>query len=143
MAVFKDRNQLEDCFNALFVTLRDDADIGPRVLASGLVIRFTYARPDCFVIIDARKEKVEINWDQEPTLSTNEKNRIYVDMSMEADTAHQFWLGRVNLVAAITRGIIKAKGPIPSIMRLLPIIKPAFDIYPRILREKGLADLIS
>jgi hypothetical protein len=39
-------------------------------------------------------------------------------MSMEADTAHSFWLGKVDLVDAITRGIIKAKGPIPSIIRL-------------------------
>ncbi len=143
MPVFNDKNDLEKCFNTLFVALRDDANIGPRVVASGLVIRFTYTRPDCFVVIDARNGGMAIVWDQEPMLSPEEKNKIYVDMSMEADTAHLFWLGKVNLVAAITRGIIKAKGPIPSIMRLLPIIKPAFEIYPRILGEMGLTNLIA
>jgi hypothetical protein len=141
--VFKDKNQLQDCFTALFETLRDDQEIGPRVQNSGLVIRFTYTHPNCFVIIDCRHNPLAIEWDKEPMLSPDQRTKIYVDMSMEADTAHQFWLGKVNLVAAITRGIIKAKGPIPSIMRLLPIIKPAYDLYPRILREKELGDLIT
>jgi hypothetical protein len=143
MPVFADTAQMQDCFTTLFETLRDDPDVGARVQASGLVIRFTYTRPDCFVTIDCRNTPLTVSWDIESVLSAAERARIYVDMSMEADTAHNFWLGKVNLVAAITRGIIKAKGPIPSIMKLLPIIKPAFDIYPRILRAKGLERLIA
>ncbi len=138
MPVFSDQAALKECFTALFHDLRDHPEIGERVRASGLVIRFTYYRPDCFVVIDTRQSPIAITWDSEPQLSSEERTRIYVDMAMEADTAHSFWLGRVNLVAAITRGIIKAKGPIPSIMRLLPIIKPAFDMYPRVLRARGL-----
>jgi hypothetical protein len=141
MPVFTDTPQLQDCFTSLFQSLSDDPQVGPRVQSSGLVIRFTYSRPDCFVVIDCRNTPLNISWNKEPSLTPEERTKIYVDMSMEADTAHSFWLGRVNLVAAITRGIIKAKGPIPSIMRLLPIIKPAFDIYPRILRSKGLDSL--
>ena len=142
MPSFKDKPQLQDCLGALFYTLAHDLAIGPRVQASGLVIRFSYYHPDTFVIIDCRQNPIGLSWDTEPDLTPEERLKIYVDMSMEADTAHQFWLGKVNLVAALTRGIIKAKGPIPAIMKLLPIIKPAFDIYPRILREKGLAELI-
>jgi len=66
-----------------------------------------------------------------------------VDMSMKAETAHQFWLGKVNLVAALTRGTIVAKGPIPSIMKLLPVITPAYKMYPEILKQKGLGHLAS
>jgi len=141
MAVFADETALKNCFAALFDDLRDHPDIGARVQSSGLVIRFTYTRPDCFVVIDSRHTPIRITWDSEPALTPEERSKIYVDMSMEADTAHSFWLGRVNLVAAITRGIIKAKGPIPSIMRLLPIIKPAFEMYPRVLQAKGLEAL--
>ena len=143
MAVFQDKAQVQDCFLSLFKGLRDDPAIGPRVQASGLVIRFTYTHPDAFVVIDCRKQPIDLLWEKEPTLSPEERSKIFVDMSMETDTAHLFWLGKVNLVAAITRGQIKAKGPIPSIMRLLPIIKPAFTLYPEILRAKGLANLIS
>ena len=62
---------------------------------------------------------------------------------MSADTAHQFWLGKVNLVAALTRGTMTAKGPIPAIMKLLPAITPAYKQYPEILRAKGLESLIN
>jgi hypothetical protein len=143
MPVFTDKMQLQDCFTALFSALRSDPDIGPRAQASGLVVRFLYADPNTSVIIDCRPSPLSISWDQEPVLTNEERSKLFVDLSMSADTAHRFWLGRVNLVAAITRGIIKAKGPIPSIMRFLPIIKPAFAIYPRILEEKGLEHLIT
>ena len=142
MALFKDKAQLQDCLNTLFVALRDDPDIGQRVQSSGLVIRFGYTRPETFVILDCRQTPVAVVWDANPLMTAEERSKILVDMTMEADTAHCFWLGKVNLVAAITRGLIKAKGPIPSIMRLLPIIKPAFEMYPCILREKGLENLI-
>ncbi len=143
MPAFQDKAQLQDCLGSLFAALRDDLAVGPRVQASGLVIRFAYYHPDTFVVIDCRSNPLSLTWDQDPVLSPDERLKIFVDMSMEADTAHQFWLGKVNLVAALTRGIIKAKGPIPAIMKLLPIIKPAYDIYPRMLRQKGLDHLIT
>ena len=39
---------------------------------------------------------------------------------MEADTAHRFWLGRVNVTVALARGQIKAKGPVAKILKLVP-----------------------
>lgn len=143
MPIFTDKMQLQDCFTALFEALRSDPNIGPRGQASGLVVRFLYTDPDTSVIIDCRPSPLAICWDQQPALTPEERSRLFVDLSMSSDVAHRFWLGRVNLVAAITRGIVRAKGPIPSIMRFLPIIKPAFEIYPRILHEKGLDHLIA
>ena len=131
MPVFKDAAQLYDVLGALFTRLKDDPVMGPAVLKSGLVIRFKYSEPESEITIDASKAPVELFFgpcDRKPT----------VDMSMKADTAHQFWLEKVNLVAALTRGTIVAKGPVASIMKLLPIIKPAYKIYPAILKEKGL-----
>ena len=141
MPVFKDQAHLQATLTMLFTALRDDPDIGPRVQASGLVVRFSYSNPDSFVVLDCRRNPVAITWDTPPDLTAEERSKVYVDMSMDADTAHYFWLGKVNLVASITRGIIKAKGPIPSIMRLLPIIKPAFEMYQRLLNENGLTSL--
>ena len=47
-----------------------------------------------------------------------------VVMSMEADTAHRFWLGKVNVTVALARGQIKAKGPVAKILKLVPLTKP-------------------
>ena len=34
-------------------------------------------------------------------------------MTMEADTAHRFWLGKVNVTVALARGQMKAKARSP------------------------------
>jgi hypothetical protein len=51
--------------------------------------------------------------------------------------AHRFWLGNVNLVIALARREMVAKGPIPKILKLLPIIKPAYVLYPQYLPWKA------
>jgi hypothetical protein len=130
MPVFKDANQLYDTFGALFTQLTNNPKVGPLIAKSGLIVRFKYSEPDSEITIDATKEPIEVFY------GTCALKPI-VDMSMSADTAHQFWLGKLNLVSALTRGTIVAKGPIPSIMKLLPIISPAFKIYPEVLKAKG------
>ena len=65
-----------------------------------------------------------------------------VVMSMEADTAHRFWLGRVNVTTALARGQIKANGPVAKILKLVPLTKPAFPRYKALLEAQGRDDLI-
>ena len=48
---------------------------------------------------------------------------------MEADTAHRFWLGKVNVTVALARGQMKAKGPVAKILKLVPLVKPVFPRY--------------
>ena len=63
-------------------------------------------------------------------------------MSMKADIAHQFWHGKINLMTALARRQMIAKGPIPKILKLLPAVEPMYEMYPRLLREMGRADLV-
>jgi putative sterol carrier protein len=62
-------------------------------------------------------------------------------MTMESDTAHRFWLGKVNVTVALARGQIKAKGPVTKILKLIPLVRPAFPRYRAMLEEAGRADL--
>jgi hypothetical protein len=43
----------------------------------------------------------------------------------------------VNLMAALTRKQMVAKGPIPKILKLLPAIKPSYAMYPKYLDDNG------
>ena len=58
-----------------------------------------------------------------------------VEMAMKADVAHDFWLGKVNVPFAIVSGKIMARGPVAKALQLLPVIKPAFDIYPNVISQ--------
>jgi hypothetical protein len=60
---------------------------------------------------------------------------------MDADVAHRFWLGQLNLIKALSSKDIKSSGSIPKLLKLLPVIKPAFVIYPEILTEMGLGSI--
>ena len=63
-------------------------------------------------------------------------------MRMKADTAHRFWLGKVNVTVAIARGEIKPQGPVAKILRLVPLTKPVFPRYKALLESKGRQDLL-
>jgi putative sterol carrier protein len=65
-----------------------------------------------------------------------------VVMSMDSDTAHRFWLGKVNVTAAIARGQIKAKGPVAKILKLVPLVKPVFPRYEQMIKDAGRTDLL-
>ena len=62
-------------------------------------------------------------------------------MTMDADTAHRFWLGKVNVTVALARGQIKAKGPVAKILRLVPLTKPVFPRYKAQLQAADRSDL--
>ncbi len=140
MGVFKDADQVYELLGGLFNDLTSDKGIAEKFAASGLVIRFVYEDPDSEIWLDAsKKDPNNLGVITGPA----EGLTAEVEMSMKADIAHQFWLGNVNLMVALTRKQIVAKGPIPKIMKLLPVIKPAYAVYQNMLKEKGLEDMIT
>ena len=61
---------------------------------------------------------------------------------MKADVAHAFWQGKVNLLGAIAKRDIVVQGPLPKVLKLLPAVEPLYKVYPALLREKGLGNLV-
>jgi len=120
-----------------------DSELSSKLRASNIIINFKYHDaerwgPDVVpeITVDCTKDPVEIytgKCDLKPT----------IEMSMEAFTAHLFWMQKLNLMSAITRGLIKAKGPIPKAMKLLPVLKPFYANYRETLAELGRQDLLN
>lgn len=134
MTYFKDTGQFYNILIPFFNKLKDDPEIGPKVFASNLIIKFIYHNPEAVIFIHSPNKEI-IQGDREDV-------KPDVKMEMNSDVAHRFWLGKVNLMVALTKGDIKAKGPIPKIMKLLPIIRDSYAIYRNYLREKGFEDLV-
>jgi SCP-2 sterol transfer family protein len=135
MAYFSSSEQFKDILGNFFFRLAVDPVVSPKLKASKLKIRFDYSDPDLSISMDLGKDPVSI-------LFNDDSIQPEVQMSMKADVAHRFWLGKVNLIAALTRREMVAKGPIPKILKLLPAIKPAYPLYHEYLKEKGRGDLI-
>jgi hypothetical protein len=140
MGVFADADQVYELLGGLFDELMKDREIAEKSAATGLVIQFKYEDPDSEIWLDAsRKDPDHIGI----ILGPAEGLTADVEMSMKADIAHRFWLGNLNLMVALTRKQIVAKGPIPKIMKLLPVVKPAYAMYRSMLEEKGLDYMIT
>ncbi len=137
MAVFKDPSEVYQCIGGLFRKALADP-LSQKVADSKISVRFNYSDPDSSITVDAKNPPPG-----QPYAIYEGDNPIKPDvvMTMKADVAHQFWLGKVNLVAALAKGQMKAVGPIQSIIKLIPVIKPAFELYPQHLKEIGRGDL--
>ena len=141
MAVFRDSEQFYECVGTLMDRAKLDPVVGPKIAKSKIIIQFQYSDPEAMTTVDARG-----NPSQEGAYVDVIQGKCDlvpdVAMSMNADVAHQFWLGKVNLVSALAKGDIKATGPIPKIVKLLPAVKPLYEEYPKILEEKGYTELV-
>lgn len=142
MAVFKDYDELYACMGQLYDEAKRDARVAPKIKDSHLVIQFRYDEPHATVTINAAAPPTQegayfdVLWGDDTGLKPN------IEMSMKADVAHQFWHGKINLMAALARRQIIAKGPIPKILKLLPAVEPMYEMYPRLLREIGRSDMV-
>ena len=135
MPVFRDTDHLYEVLGALFDRLRAEPSVAERLLEGNLVVRFRFTEPEGMVTIDLRQAPITYTFgetDLEPD----------VEMIQSGDIAHQFWLGRLNVARAIATRKVVSRGSVPKALALLPAIKPAFDIYPQVLRELGYEEMI-
>lgn len=134
--VFQDSEMLYEVLGEFYRRLGRDPEIRGPLLKSKLCVRFVYRRPDAVICIDTRGGEIEIHH------GDGDGPNPEVTMILDADVAHAFWHGKINLLTALTRRKIVAKGNVPKTVKLLPILKPAYRLYPSLLREKGLDHLV-
>jgi len=136
VAYFKDAQEVYDTIGKLFQDLADDEELAPKFRKANTIVRYEYRDPESTVT-------VRLQEDQPGDVDFGESSmEPEVTMSMEADTAHRFWLGKVNVTVALARGQIKAKGPVAKILKLVPLTKPVFPRYKAQLEAQGRTDLI-
>lgn len=136
MPYFNDAQEVYDTIGRLFKELGDDPELGPRFRKADTIVRYEFRNPDSQIT-------TRLQPDQPGDVDCGDsKMEPDVVMSMEADTAHRFWLGKVNVTVAMARGQIKAKGPVAKILKLVPLTKPVFPRYKALLEEMGRTDLV-
>lgn len=131
MAVFASSEELLTILTKLWERIRENQDLSQKLTETKMIIQFKYRDPDGMLTIDCSDGKdLKI-----VTGPTNVKPQI--EMSMKADVAHEFWMGRVNVPMAVMTGKIASKGPTPKALAMLPVIKPAYQMYPEVLKQEG------
>ena len=136
MALFESEQEVYDTIGKLFADLAHDEELAPKFRQANTIVQYDYTNPDSVIT-------VRLQEDQPGDVDFGETEmEPEVVMSMEADTAHRFWLGKVNVTVALARGQMKAKGPVAKILKLVPLTKPLFPRYKALLEEQGRTDLL-
>jgi putative sterol carrier protein len=134
---FKDAQEVYDTIGRLFVELAKDEELAPKFRKANTIVQYDHREPDSKITVRLQEgEPSDVDFgetEMEPE----------VVMSMEADTAHRFWLGRVNVPVALARGQIKASGPVAKILKLVPLTKPVYPRYKAQLEAQGREDLVN
>ena len=137
MAYFKDAQEVYDTIGKLFQDLAEDEELAPKFRKANTIVQYDYREPESTITRapaggPARRRRLR-----------RDRDGARGEMSMEADTAHRFWLGKVNVTVALARGQIKAKGPVAKILKLVPLTKPVFPRYKAQLEAQGREDLVN
>jgi putative sterol carrier protein len=136
VAVFKDDEEVYQFIGKLFQDLANDDELGPRFRKADTIVQYQYSNPESQITVKMKEgENPQVDFgpsDLEPEIV----------MLMEADTAHRFWLGKVNVTMALAKGQMKAKGPVAKILKLVPLVKPVFPRYREMLEQANRDDLL-
>jgi putative sterol carrier protein len=133
---FKDADEVYRFIGRLFEELARDDQLAPRFRKADTIVQYQYRDPDSQITVSLREED-DGRVDLGDTAMEPE-----VVMTMDADTAHRFWLGKVNVTVALARGQMKARGPVAKVLKLVPLTKPIFPRYRKMLEDAGRDDLL-
>lgn len=128
MTLFNEASDVHRILGGFFKELTLHPEIAGKLLDSKLKLRFVYKEPDTSIFIDLSGPEAEFFFG-------GDDKKADVEMTMKTEVAHRFWQGEVNLVMALARREVTAKGPIPKILKLLPIIRPAYALYPSYIEK--------
>ena len=129
MAVFKNRETMEMMYADIWDRLMRETDNGRKMKKAGINILFRFTDPDMVMYIDENGVLFG---------ETAKAQRPVIMESLSADTAHRFWLNKIDMTRALASHQIKAKGSAAKMLQLLPLLKPVMDVYPLYCRKYNL-----
>ena len=130
---FKDADEVRRFIGGVFQAGFDDPEVGPKMRATGLVVKFAFTEPDTDLVIDMDRQEIGDGSGMAEPVAT---------MRMTSDLGSAYWQGKVNLPLAMARGKIKVDGNVASLLKIAPLGKKLFAKYVASLKAAGREDLV-
>lgn len=131
---FTDEAEVRRYIGGIFEAAFKDAEIGPKLVETGLVLKFSFTEPDAVLVIDMTNQQVHQG--DAPELDPS------ASMNMKGEVANAYWQGKVNLPFAMARGKIHVDGNVASLLKLAPLGKKLYPVYIDNLKADGREDLL-
>ena len=129
MAVFANTEKMYEVLGDLFRKLMSDQEVLEKFIAAEITILFEIHDPPGQIWLAPEQGVVCGPLSLKPTIT----------MSLSGDSCHKFWLKQLSMPVALATRKIKAKGPIPKVLKLLPLLNPAYEAYPEIATSYGIS----
>ena len=111
----------------MFRLISEDPQMGPRLREADVPRRFEF--DDVEMVLNVRggrgeeRENLAWTWSDEVDWSPR------VRMAMSSETANRYFQGAENFAYAVLRRRIRTSGDLKAALELLPITKPAHELY--------------
>jgi hypothetical protein len=136
MTTFKDTDEVYAVQGVFLDEITKTADLGPKFVASHTSFLVDYSDPSARILVDCTVDP--------PVVTCNPPADVTAEIGlhMAADEGHKFWLGKMNMTAAMARRKVSITGSMPKALKLLPAMRPAFSRYKTFLETNGYADKV-
>ncbi len=127
MAVFKNTDNLYEVLGGFWKALYERPDFNSAVKNASIQLKFEISDP------------AAVLWVGPDGIEFGEQNlKADITMQLSGDTCHAFWKKELNLPIALAKRQIRSKGNIAKVMKLLPMLKPAYEMYPEYMKKHGI-----
>jgi putative sterol carrier protein len=127
MAVFKDTEYLYEVLGGFWKALSEMEVFSSALKEANVQIKYEITDPTGII------------WVGPDGVEFGEQNlKADVTMQLAGDVCHAFWKKDLSLPVALAMRKIKSKGNIAKVMKLLPVLKPAYELYPEYMKKHGL-----
>ena len=137
---YRDVDHLFEIYGYFLNRILTHEKIGPKMAKAGIIIKFIYTDPDCEITIDLKNPPPPGMYGAYYLGPCDLKEDVWSKQT--ADHSHRFWHGLENPIASVARGKVKQGGKVTAMLKLLPVVRPAFGMFPVALEEMGCHDLI-
>jgi len=136
MTMFKDTAELYAVQGRFLDELTKSADLGPKFAQANTSFLVDYSDPAARILVDCTQNPPVVTCDPPADAAAE------IGLHMSADEGHKFWLGKLNLTAAMARRKVSISGSMAKALKLLPAMRPAFPRYKAYLEANGHADKV-
>lgn len=127
MAIFKNTENLYEVLGGFWKVLSEKNEFSSAIKEADVQIKFEITDPSAIIWVGP--DGVEFG---EQSLKAD------VTMQLAGDVCHAFWKKELSLPVALAMRKIKSRGNIAKVMKLLPVLKPAYGLYPEYMKKYGL-----
>lgn len=129
MSYFANADEVYKYVGGVFRLANETDGVGEKLRAANMVLRLNYSGPDATITVVMKEPAVEV-------ITGESDVKPDVTMALSSDNANKYWRGEYNVAVGLTKGQVKAKGPVTKILRLIPATKPLFPMYKELVAEK-------